>query len=179
MPPSRGRLKTTFFAIHAIARGLPSSGRKRSAPYLKLTRLHPQGKGGPKDTLCRISSDSVQPLDQFVHESYSWVRQILFRIDQIWSKKFEFGASFWSVCTRILFLSPPKTGSQTVQMKHSKLSFWEPGGRNRVKCLTPRLWARRTTDRTDRQTNILFLRLTTQWALRAIIEGNPGLELYS
>ena len=124
-----------------------------------ITRLHPQGKGGPKDTLCRISSDSVQPLDQFVHESYSWVRQILFRIDPIGSKKFECGASFWSVCTRILFLSPPKTGSQTVQMKHSKLSFWEPGGRNRAKCLTPRLWARtdrqdRTdrTDRTDRRT---------------------------
>ena len=116
-----------------------------------ITRLHPQGKGGPKDTLCRISSDSVQPLDQFVHESYSWVRQILFRIDPIWSKKFEFGASFWSVCTRILFLSPPKTGSQTVQMKHSKMSFREPGERNSVKCLTPRLWAR-TDGRTDRRT---------------------------
>ena len=51
----------------------------------------------------------MQPLDQFVHESYSWVRQILFRIDQIWSKKFEFGASFWSVCTRIPFLSPPNS----------------------------------------------------------------------
>ena len=48
---------------------------------IDYTGLHPQGKGGPKGTLCRISSDSVR-LDQFVHESYSWVRQILFRIDQ-------------------------------------------------------------------------------------------------
>ena len=117
------------------------------------TRLHPQGKGGPKDTLCRISSDSVQPLDQFVHESYSWVRQILFRIDPIWSKKFDFCSSFWSSCTWILFLSPPKTGSQTVQMKRPKISFREPRGRNPVKCRTPRLWARTDkTRQTDRRT---------------------------
>ena len=50
-----------------------------------------------------------------------------------------FRVPFWSTCTRILFLIPPKTGSQTVQMKHSKMSFREPGGRNWVKCLTPRL----------------------------------------
>ena len=51
--------------------------------YFPKPRLHPQDKGGPKDPLCRISSGSVQPLDQFVHESYSWVRQILFRINKI------------------------------------------------------------------------------------------------
>ena len=44
---------------------------RRAVIFVIITRLHPQGKGGPKDTLCRISSDSVQPLDQFVHESYS------------------------------------------------------------------------------------------------------------
>ena len=37
-------------------------------------------------------------------------------------------------------------------MKHSKMSFREPGGRNSVKCLTPRLWAR-TDDRQHRRTD--------------------------
>ena len=105
-------------------RSMTKHGLKHDSIMLQImlqihTRLHPQGKGGPKVPLC-------------------WI--VL--------------ASFESGCTRILFLSPPKTGSQTVQMKHSKMSFREPGGRNRVKCLTPRLWARRTTDRqTDGQTD--------------------------
>ena len=38
---------------------------------------------------------------------------------------------------------------------HAKTVSWEPGRRNRVKCLTPRLWARtdrRTHGQTDRRT---------------------------
>ena len=117
----------------------------------------------------------------------------------------QFRSSFGSVCTRILFLSPPNSVQnrsnliKKVQiwcfflislytnpipesaknrisncsdetLKTQFLRAWrpKPGQMSNTEVMSPDRQDRQT-DRTDRQTNILFLRLTTQWALRAII----------
>ena len=111
---------------------------------------------------------------------------------------------FRAVCTRILFLSPPNSVQNRLNLiqkvrfllifliqlymnsipesaknrisncsdethKTQFLRAWrpKPGQMSNTEVMSP---DRRQTDRTgqDRQTNILFLKLTTQWALRAI-----------
>ena len=116
---------------------------------IQITRLHPQGKGGPKVPLCWISlTIRCNLLFSLYRKSIPESAKFCSESTQLNQKSPNFVHLFDQFVQEIYSWIRQKLDLKVFSWTHAKIVSWEPGRRNRVKCLTPRLWAR-----TDRQTH--------------------------